>query len=234
MSFLLIIVSVIPIILLGLYIYNKDTEKEPKSLLIELFSSGLVSSFIVVVINMLTALLIPDFYLSDNYSKFTLFELFILIFLEIALVEELSKWLMIRFLGYQSKEFDQPYDIIVYAVFVSLGFAAVENIMYVMQGGITVGLYRALFSVPGHAAFGVFMGYFLGLAKVYQKKDKFKYRLYIFLSIFIPALIHTIYNFLLMLESFYCLIIFIGFMIVLYMTAIKEINDVVNDDILLK
>lgn len=226
MKLLLIIISMIPVILLGFYIYSKDSVKEPKSLLLILFSSGLLSSFLVIIINIITALLLPDLYLSDNYSKFGFFKLFILIFLEVALVEEFCKWIMIRTIGYPHKDFDQLYDIIVYSAFVALGFAAIENIFYVLQGGITLGIYRALFSVPGHVAFGVFMGYYLGLAKIWQKKDKTKYILYMILSLLIPTLLHTIYNFFLMLEAFWYLIIFLGFIIILYVSAVKEIDKV--------
>ena len=66
----------IPVILLGLYIYSKDSVKEPKSLLLILFSSGLLSSVLVIIMNIITALLLPDLYLSDNYSKFGFFKLF--------------------------------------------------------------------------------------------------------------------------------------------------------------
>lgn len=216
----------IPVILLGFYIYKKDTIKEPKSLLLILFSSGLLSSFLVIIINIITALLIPDLYLSDNYQKFGFLKLFILIFLEIALVEEFCKWIMIRIIGYPNKEFDQLYDIIVYSAFVALGFAAIENIFYVLQGGITLGIYRGLFSVPGHVAFGVYMGYYLGKAKIYQKQNNNKYKLYMILSILIPTLLHTIYNFLLMLEAFWYLVLFLGFIIILYISAIKEIDKI--------
>ena len=111
MKLLLIIISMIPVILLGLYIYNKDSVKEPKSLLLILFSSGLLASFLVIIINIIIALLFPDLYLSENYSKFGFFKLFLLIFLEVALVEEFCKWIMIRTIGYPHKDFDQLYSV---------------------------------------------------------------------------------------------------------------------------
>ena len=69
MMLILLFISVIPVILLGIYIYKKDSVKEPKSLLLGLFSSGFLAAFLVLIINVLTALVIPDFYLSDNYHK---------------------------------------------------------------------------------------------------------------------------------------------------------------------
>ena len=230
MMLILLFISLIPIILLGIYIYKKDSVKEPKSLLLGLFSSGFLASFLVIIINVLMTLLIPHLYLSDNYSKFNFIELFFLIFIEIALVEEFAKWIMIRFIGYNHKDFDQLYDIIVYSTFVALGFAAIENIFYVIQGGFTLGIYRAIFSVPGHVAFGVFMGYYLGLAKILENKNKTKHNIYMVLSVIVPAILHTIYNFCLMIETFWFLIIFIGFIIILYVSAAKEIEKVSKID----
>ncbi|MGN0992466.1 MAG: PrsW family intramembrane metalloprotease [Bacilli bacterium] len=230
MMFILLFISIIPVVLLGLYIYKKDSVKEPKSLLLGLFSSGFLASFLVIIINVLMALLTPEFYISDNYNKFNFAFLFFLIFIEIALVEEFCKWIMIRLIGYNHKDFDQLYDIIVYSAFVALGFAAIENIFYVIEGGFTLGIYRAIFSVPGHVAFGVFMGYYLGLAKMWEKKNKTKHNIYMLLSIFVPALLHTIYNFCLMIETFWFLIIFIGFIIILYVSAAKEVDKVSKID----
>lgn len=226
MILLLILISFLPVFLLGLYIYKKDSVKEPKSLLLGLFASGILSGIVVIAMNVLIALLFPDYYLSNESNKYSYYVLFILIFLEVALLEELIKWVMIKFLGYRNKEFDQLYDIIVYSVFVALGFAAFENIFYVMEGGLTIGLYRAIFSVPGHAAFGVFMGYYLGLARVNEKVNREEYIKYILLSIFIPTILHTIYNFCLMTENIFFLIIFLGFVIVLYVSSILKIDKV--------
>ncbi len=233
-SILLIFISLVPVVALGLYIYKRDSVKEPKSLLTGLFFSGLFAAFLVIVINIFMILFLPEFYLSDNYARFGLLRLFLLIFVEVALVEEFCKWIMIRCIGYNHKDFDQLYDIIVYSVFVALGFAAVENIFYVMQGGVSLGIYRAIFSVPGHVSFGIFMGYFLGLAKLWQKKSKAQYRFYMFLSVFVPALLHTIYNFCLMAEVFWYLIIFVGFIIILYVSALKEVDKFSKSDELIE
>ncbi len=230
MKILLLFISIIPVLLLGYYIYQKDKEKEPKSLLLVLFSSGLLSAFLVITVNVLIAIFIPNFYLATQYYKFNFFELFILVFLEIALVEELSKWLMIRLIGYPSKAFDQQYDIIVYSVFVALGFAMVENIFYVLNGGFGLGIYRAIFSVPGHVAFGVFMGYYLEIAKQQEAKDKVKYRVSMLKSILIPTLFHSLYNYLLMLENMFYLFIFLVFIIVLYFSAYLKVDQISKED----
>lgn len=228
MNVLLLILSFLPVILLGLYIYYKDSEKEPKSLLAILFASGFLSSLLVIFVNMLLIRIFPDLYVSRNYDKYSFALLFILVFLEMGLLEEFSKWIMIRLLGFKNKEFDQLYDIIVYSVFVSLGFAAFENVFYVTQGGFEVGLYRALFSVPGHAAFGVMMGYFLGFAKT--SKTKGMKISFMILSILVPSLLHTVYNFCLIEETTPYLIMFLGFMIILYFLAFRRIDEFVEND----
>lgn len=230
MKILLLFISIIPVFLLGYYIYQKDREKEPKSLLLVLFSSGLLSAFLVITVNVLIAIFFPDFYLATQYYKFNFFELFILIFLEIALVEELSKWLMIRLIGYSSNAFDQQYDIIVYSVFVALGFAMIENIFYVLNGGFGLGIYRAVFSVPGHVAFGVFMGYYLGIAKQQEVKNKVKYRVSMLKSVLVPTLFHSLYNYLLMLENIFYLFLFLVFIIVLFFSAYLKIDQISKED----
>ena len=230
MKILLLFISIIPVLLLGYYIYQKDREKEPKPLLLELFCSGLLSAFLVITVNVLIAIFFPDFYLATQYYKFNFFELFILIFLEIALVEELSKWLMIRLIGYSSNAFDQQYDIIVYSVFVALGFAMIENIFYVLNGGFGLGIYRAVFSVPGHVTFGVFMGYYLVIAKQQEVKNKVKYRVSMLKSVLVPALFHSLYNYLLMLENIFYLFLFLVFIIVLFFSAYLKIDQISKED----
>lgn len=225
MVFLLIFISVLPVILLAIYIYNKDISKESKTLLLGLFSSGILAIIFSTIINILILLLLPDYYLTDNYEDFNFISLFLILFFEVAFVEEISKWVMLRIFGYRSKKFDQMYDIIVYSVFIALGFALVENLLYVLQEGITVGIYRAIFSVPGHACFGVFMGYYLGLARYYYKKNKTLYIINIIYSIFIPVMLHTIFNFCLINTNFYFWILFILFIVILYTLSIKKINE---------
>lgn len=228
MKVILLILSFLPVVLLGLYIYSKDSDKEPKSLLFGLFVSGFLSALIVIFANLFIVTFFPDFYVSSNYNRYSFLIIFLLIFLEMGVLEELSKWIMIMFIGFKNKEFDQIYDIIVYSVFVALGFAAFENVFYVMQGGVGVGIYRAIFSVPGHAAFGVIMGYFLGLAKTSRSRSMRIW--FMIFSVFFPAILHTVYNFCLIAETTPYLMMFIGFMIILYFIAFKRINEFANSN----
>lgn len=229
MSFI-ILISIIPVVLLALFVYNKDTVKEPKPLLLALFASGFLAAIIVLAIDLSLSAVIPNFFVTDNMTKVSFYKLFSMVFLEIAFVEEFCKWLMIRLIGYNNRNNDQTYDLIVYSVFVALGFALIENVFYLIPGNISLGFYRAIFSIPSHASFGVFMGSFLGLAKTYEYKDKPLSRIYKFYAVLVPALLHTTYNFCLLANSSWFFIIFIIFVISLYIVAIIKIKEIAKID----
>jgi RsiW-degrading membrane proteinase PrsW (M82 family) len=112
-------------------------------------------------------------------------------FFKVALIEEFSKFIFVRFVLYRNKNFNEPFDGIVYSVIVSMGFATVENIVYVFQYGFATGILRLFTAVPAHAAFGILMGYFLG-------KAKFTHRRNFYLSVaalLIPTVFHGTYDY---------------------------------------
>ena len=75
-----------------------------------------------------------------------------------------------------------------------LGFAGIENVMYIMQGGLELAVGRGIFAVPAHFFFAIFMGYFFSLARFrYGNKKR-----YLFLAYIIPVILHGTYDFLLM------------------------------------
>ena len=86
-------------------------------------------------------------------------------FIVAALTEEGMKFLAFYFFFWKNRNFNERFDGIVYAVYISLGFAGIENILYVFTGGYSVGVIRALTAVPAHALFGIVMGYYFGMAK---------------------------------------------------------------------
>ena len=131
-------------------------------------------------------------------------------FLYVAFIEEILKWIGTYLIGYKSKEFDENYDIILYACMISLGFALFENIFYAMNGGYMVAILRSIFAVPAHLCYGTFMGYFLLL---YKKEQKGKY---LILSIICPILLHGFYDFCLINNSIAVLLCFIMFMISMF------------------
>jgi RsiW-degrading membrane proteinase PrsW (M82 family) len=99
--------------------------------------------------------------------------LFLYVFFIVACVEEGFKYLCLRLYSYRLPVFDEPYDGIMYAVAVSLGFAAVENILYVAHYGLNTGLLRMFTAVPSHVVFAICMGYFVGKGKFIAPKPAF-------------------------------------------------------------
>lgn len=157
--FSLLALAVAPGVAIGLYIYLKDKhEREPLSLLLISFFYGVLSTAITLVVsfplNMFLATK-PHDVVGEFYNAF----------FKVALVEELSKFLFVRFVLFNNKNFNEPFDGIVYAVMVSMGFATLENIIYVYQFGVATGILRMFTAVPAHAIFGVLMGYFVGKAR---------------------------------------------------------------------
>jgi len=172
-SIILPIIAALPVILICLYVYQKDRNKEPIKLLLKLFSLGIITCFIVVYSSEIIANFIPFFH--KKIDNMNLFELVIYSFIGVAFIEEFCKWIMTYLVGYNNKEFDEVYDIIIYSVFVSLGLAFFENLLYVLgEGSIKLGISRALLAVPGHACDAIFMGYYLTIAKEHsynKRKD---------------------------------------------------------------
>lgn len=190
------IYSIIPIIIVAFLIYNLDKHKEPLSLLIELFLGGLISTFIVFLITTLLKIFFKEITIIN--STLPNIKLFINILITVGITEEISKWLTTYTIAYNNKEFDELYDIIVYSVLVSLGFATLENILYVTSSVniLQTALIRGIISIPAHTALGIIMGSFLGFAKIAEinnnPKEKNKNILY---SIVIPVELHTIFDF---------------------------------------
>jgi len=145
----ILLASLAPIIAVILYIYFKDKfEKEPKKLLLYNFLFGaIVSILISTILYTISNSILP---LRNHFS---VLEQFIKAFFVVAFIEEFSKYVIVRFYAQPKKDFNEPFDGIIYAVMVSMGFAAVENIFYVMEGGLEVALIRAFTVIPAHATF---------------------------------------------------------------------------------
>lgn len=226
MSEFLIAISILPVVLINNYIYNKDKEKEPKKLLKKLTIGGVLSCFGVLAISAFLPLISPIFGVEDT-STLNNFELAINVFIGVALVEEFCKFIFVYWFSYNQKEFDYIYDMIVYAVYVSLGFALFENILYVITGGLTTGLVRAFTAVPMHASMGVLMGHFLGEAKYNELNNKsgLSYKL---LALFVPTLVHGAYDYSAFQGSWALLIMVL---VVFVITAVVIVNHKCKNDV---
>ncbi|MFN7261560.1 MAG: PrsW family intramembrane metalloprotease [Cyclobacteriaceae bacterium] len=182
--FFLLAIALTPGAAIGLYIYWKDKhEREPLGLLVKSFFFGVISTLITLLISWPISRLVP-------LDPTSLTQQAVHAFLLVALIEEFSKFIFVRWVLYPNKNFNEPFDGIVYSVTVSLGFAGLENILYVMDGGVEVAILRMFTAVPAHASFGVLMGYFLGKAKFEHKKGH--YAIY---ALAVATLFHGAYDY---------------------------------------
>ncbi|MFP4846200.1 PrsW family intramembrane metalloprotease [Winogradskyella sp. PE311] len=216
----LVLLAVAPVMIIILYIYFQDKyEKEPKGLLLLNFLFGaILSVLIVIVLYTFTGSLIP---LTDKYS---IWQQFIQAFFVVALAEEFSKYVIVKYFAQPKKAFNEPYDGIIYAVMVSMGFACTENIMYVLEGGYETAILRAFTAVPAHATFGILMGYYMGKAKFSKNRIKLNIT-----GLLLATLFHGAYDFFLFIRFIPGISIgaFISLAIAIYLSrkAIKKHQD---------
>ena len=188
---MLFILAIIPVIALLVFIYKRDMrEKEPIGLLIGIFFAGMASIIPAVIVELIGMLILGLIFYYEPFIQSIL-----LAFLVIGPAEEAGKFLALRLITWKNKHFDHSYDAIVYAVCSSLGFACLENINYVFDKGVGVAIVRMLTSVPGHACFGVLMGFFYSKAKYASViGDKKGCRRNIALSLVIPMALHGVFD----------------------------------------
>lgn len=222
----LILLAILPAIIVAIIIYKADkVEKEPKKELLKAFLLGIVAVILTLILSYVFGITGIDINF-DNYLAVFLYS-----FLGISLIEEFSKWIISYLFLKKNQNYNYLFDGIVYAVFVSLGFATVENILYTLSGGITTGIIRAITTVPAHAFFGIFSGYYLSLSKqellVLNKKKHLVYLLY---SLFIPFLLHGFYDFCLLMQNIILLFVYIVFVVTLYSISIYHVKKMIAMD----
>ncbi len=195
----LLVLALAPVVFLMTYLYVKDEyDREPLRHLIIAFVLGILTAIPVVFVGEQLRTLFEVDANSD------LFGIIIYAFIVVALTEEGMKYLVLRNYAYRLKEFDEPYDGIMYGATISLGFAAIENVLYVFQGGEDVALLRMVTAVPAHAVFGVLMGYYAGRARFLAKGSPQIERLK---GLLIAVLFHGLYDFFLFLHWPYIFIL---------------------------
>lgn len=187
----LLLLAIAPVFVISVYIFIKDKyEKEPKRLLVYNFLLGAIVS--IIITTLLYVIIDIPLPLKNRES---VFEQFIKAFFVVGLIEEFSKYIIIRYYSQPHKEYNEPFDGIVYAVMVSMGFAATENVMYVLQGGLEVAVIRAFTAVPAHATFAILMGYFMGKAKFSNNRILLNLT-----GLFLAVLFHGAYDFFLFID----------------------------------
>lgn len=187
----LFLLAIVPVFVIIFYVYIKDKyEKEPTRLLFYNFMLGAIVS--VTITTLLYIIIETPLPLNNQDS---IFEQFIKAFFVVGLSEEFSKYIIIRYYSQPNEDYNEPFDGIVYAVMVSMGFAATENIMYVLQGGMEVAIIRAFTAVPAHATFAILMGYFMGKAKFSKNRVVLNLT-----GLFLAVLFHGAYDFFLFID----------------------------------
>lgn len=223
-----ILAAVLPAFFLLRYIYRQDkVEKEPMGLLIKLLGMGILSALCSIVLErigqrILSLLVEPD----------TIAFVVLLAFVVVAMVEEGTKFYFLKRATWHNPNFNYRFDGIVYAVFVSLGFAAYENIRYVMSYGLSVALPRAVSAIPGHMSFAVFMGLFYGRAKLCDNwGDERGCRRNLRRAYVSAVLMHGFYDACAMLGTTAAMITFLVFVAVLFLSVSRIVKREAQRDV---
>ena len=223
----LVLAAVIPAALLLISVYRRDRiEKEPPRLLLSLVLYGILATMIAMVLErlgsaLLDSLLPPESLLSDILLYFGI----------VAFAEEGGKYFLLKKRTWGIPDFNCLFDGVVYAVFVSLGFALWENIGYVFMYGLSTALVRAVTAIPGHACFGVFMGCFYARAYArHLQGDEAGSRASRALSLLVPALLHGLYDFLAAGSKWYGGWPFLIFVAILFFYTRQKIRKLSGED----
>ncbi|MBQ1353022.1 MAG: PrsW family intramembrane metalloprotease [Firmicutes bacterium] len=217
--------AVIPGILIIIYVYRKDkVEKEPVGLIVRLLALGAVSCIVAGFAESFASAFLPSF--PTGTLEYALVNSFALA----AFWEELLKYLALRIGSWRSPHFNYRFDGVVYGVSSAVGFAIVENIMYVYQYGYQTALVRAFTAVPLHAFCGVAMGVFYAMAKkesIQGRSSGFGYTL---LALIVPMMIHGVYDTMAFMRTEASTIGLLVFIVIMYIAAIITIRKLSKAD----
>ena len=218
---LYVLAAVLPAVFLMRYVYRKDTaEKEPPSLLLSLVFMGVLAALAAMVLER-----IGEGILNRAVSQYSRWYVILLAFLVVGAAEEGCKLFFLKRRSWWDPNFNYRFDGVVYAVFVSLGFAAFENILYVFRYGLSVVLPRALLAIPGHMGFAVFMGCFYGRAKLCEGYgDEAGKQGNLFLGWLSATVLHGIYDSCAMIGSGAATVAFLVFVVLMYLVVLRRID----------
>ncbi len=215
---ILIAAAVIPALILLVRIYRLDRlEPESAGLLLELVALGVFSTLLASLSEQL-----GDFVLAWFLPEQSLAYSVLLYFGVVAFSEEGFKYLLLKNRTWRSPYFNCQFDGVVYATFVSLGFALWENIGYVLRYGFATALARAVTAIPGHACFGVFMGVWYGVAKrqAIAGSEAASRRSRIF-AVLVPAFLHGLYDYIATQQTQELSPVFAVFVAMLFLAAYR-------------
>lgn len=207
--FILLTLAIAPGLALFSYFYlRKQIANEPSRTLFVTFVYGAIMTF-------------PIMFIQHVFEEEDIFQhLFVRDVLFTGGLEEYFKWLLLVLAIYRQVEFKDTYDGILYGASISLGFATVENILYLFTYGTDIAFMRAMLPVSSHALFGVVMGYYIGKAKFAPKQHQ---RFILAWAFFAPYVLHAVYNGILLIGT-YTLYILIPFMLFLWWFALSKVK----------
>ena len=241
---LLTVAALAPAVFLCIYVFKMDrNEKEPVSLLLKLLLYGALGCIPVIIIGGFLEDILKAVFPFTMFPRNVSVHLynFLYYFIVVALVEEGVKCFIMYRQTEKHPEFNSLFDGVIYAVFVSLGFAALENVLYVTQNGWINAIMRAVLSVPGHMFYGVMMGYYYSLIHIYKKaaeyEESFIYDGYIteprhrishsgytWTCLIVPTLAHGLYDFLCTMGTGLSVIMLMAFVIFMYVHCFRRIS----------
>lgn len=224
---ILVAAAVIPAVFLMVRVYKLDhLEPESRSLIWRLIKAGIFASLIALLLEKLLSELLARF-----LSPASVLYRVLLYFVVVGISEEGSKLFELKLTTWKHREFDCLFDGVLYAVFVSLGFAMWENISYILNYGLGASIIRALTAIPGHASFGVFMGVFYAAAKLSELSgEKGKSVYYLVLSLVVPLLLHGAYDYIATSKTSGSEILFIIFILILFLGSNLIIRGFARND----
>lgn len=232
--YLVFLSALAPVAVLLWYIYRKDRmQPEPTKWLLKAFCFGIMSVPLSLAFSIPTQKLLGAAIDASTYPSFlnSLTDAFLLA----AIPEEVAKLIMLWLLLRKNPYFDEQFDGIVYAVCIGMGFAGLENIMYLIRGledgsWIGTGIVRTLFSVPAHFLFAILMGYYYSIYH-FAIGRSIKAMVMILIA---PILAHGIYDSLLFSVqidenlSAICMIVFLIFFNRLKKRGKERIGNLIN------
>ena len=230
-NIIIIGIAILPAIALMIYIYLQDNhEKEPIGLLLAIFGLGILSCIPSMLFEWLADKILQAIFGGVNFYVYW----FVYAFLGVAIFEEFFKFLAARILTWRNRHFNYKFDGIVYCLFGSMGFAATENILYLISekmmtgnssAAIHLGIQRGLLAIPLHAMCAIFMGYYYGNAK-YAKSygDRSGCRTNLLLGFVIASSLHGFYDFCLFTGNQTLEYVFLSFVVIADIFTIIRIH----------
>jgi RsiW-degrading membrane proteinase PrsW (M82 family) len=184
--FIVLTLILAPAQVILMLVYQRDRTPTTVSKVIRYFSLGVASLFITLAITLLQREYLPWLRFGGIAGDV------VKAFLLVGFVEELSKYFFVRWVAFYDREVKEPYDLIVYSLAVSMGFATLENMYYVFNTSMKVNLAltRMLTAIPAHATFAILMGYFMGVSR-FALKDR---RLLAISGLLAATIFHGIYD----------------------------------------